>query len=191
MLLSETLLHFLKMKAGITNARNILFLDWYSTFYIDTIIGLVIPMHFGKIDVIFVPHLTLMYLLILTIYRSFGVALILAIFFGLITDLYFGSIYGLYMFGYILAVVVMDRFFKIFYKDKVMIFIIILVSTLLIEIYVALIYGLIGFIQFNLLEFLLLRLLPTFILNIILLTILYPIMLKFLRKIQIKIDSRI
>ena len=160
-------------------------------FYIDTIIGLVIPMHFGKIDVIFVPHLTLMYLLILTIYRSFGVALILAIFFGLITDLYFGSIYGLYMFGYILAVVVMDKFFKIFYKDKVMIFIIILVSTLLIEIYVALIYGLIGFIQFNLLEFLLLRLLPTFILNIILLTILYPIMLKFLRKIQIKIDSRI
>ena len=160
-------------------------------FYIDTIIGLVIPMHFGKIDVIFVPHLTLMYLLILTIYRSFGVALILAIFFGLITDLYFGSIYGLYMFGYILAVVVMDRFFKIFYKDKVMIFIIILVSTLLIEIYVALIYGLIRFIQFNLLEFLLLRLLPTFILNIILLTILYPIMLKFLRKIQIKIDSRI
>lgn len=160
-------------------------------FYIDTIIGLVIPMHFGKIDVIFVPHLTLMYLLILTIYRSFGVALILAIFFGLITDLYFGSIYGLYMFGYILAVVVMDRFFKIFYKDKVMIFIIILVSTLLIEIYVALIYGLIGFIQFNLLEFLLLRLLPTFILNIILLTILYPIMLKFLRKIQIKVDSRI
>ncbi|MDM7465824.1 rod shape-determining protein MreD [Staphylococcus warneri] len=160
-------------------------------FYIDTIIGLVIPMHFGKIDVIFVPHLTLMYLLILTIYRSFGAALILAIFFGLITDLYFGSIYGLYMFGYILAVVVMDRFFKIFYKDKVMIFIIILVSTLLIEIYVALIYGLIGFIQFNLLEFLLLRLLPTFILNIILLTILYPIMLKFLRKIQIKIDSRI
>ena len=191
MLLSETLLHFLKMKAGITNARNILFLDWYSTFYIDTIIGLVIPMHFGKIDVIFVPHLTLMYLLILTIYRSFGVALVLAIFLGLITDLYYGSIYGLYMFGYILAVVVMDRCFKIFYKDKVMIFIIILVSTILIEIYVALIYGLIGFIQFNLIEFLLLRLLPTFIVNLLLLTILYPLMLKFLRKIQIKIDSRI
>ncbi|AGZ24529.1 MULTISPECIES: rod shape-determining protein MreD [Staphylococcus] len=160
-------------------------------FYIDTIIGLVIPMHFGKIDIIFVPHLTLMYLLILTIYRSFGVALVLAIFFGLITDLYYGSIYGLYMFGYILAVVVMDRFFKIFYKDQVMIYIIILMSTILIEIYVALIYGLIGFIQFNLIEFLLLRLLPTFILNLILLTILYPFMLKFLRKIQIKIDSRI
>ena len=50
-MLSETLLHP-KDESGITNARNILFLDWYSTFYIDTIIGLVIPMHFGKIDVI-------------------------------------------------------------------------------------------------------------------------------------------
>ena len=100
-------------------------------------------------------------------------ALVLAIFLGLITDLYYGSIYGLYMFGYILAVVVMDRCFKIFYKDKVMIFIIILVSTILIEIYVALIYGLIGFIQFNLIEFLLLRLLPTFIVNLLLLTILF------------------
>ncbi|MCT1926931.1 rod shape-determining protein MreD [Staphylococcus pasteuri] len=160
-------------------------------FYIDTVIGIVIPMHFGKIDVIFVPHLTLMYLLILTIYRGFGVAVILAIFFGLITDLYLGSIYGLYMFGYILAVVIMDRLFKIFYRDTVMLFIVILLSTIFLEIYVAIIYGVIGFIQFNLLEFLLLRLLPTFILNLILLIILYPIMLKFMRKIQNKIDSRI
>ncbi|MBL3397613.1 rod shape-determining protein MreD [Staphylococcus pasteuri] len=160
-------------------------------FYIDTVIGIVIPIHFGKIDVIFVPHLTLMYLLILTIYRGFGVAVILAIFFGLITDLYLGSIYGLYMFGYILAVVIMDRLFKIFYRDTVMLFIVILLSTIFLEIYVAIIYGVIGFIQFNLLEFLLLRLLPTFILNLILLIILYPIMLKFMRKIQNKIDSRI
>ncbi len=160
-------------------------------FYIDTVIGIVIPIHFGKIDVIFVPHLTLMYLLILMIYRGFGVAVILAIFFGLITDLYLGSIYGLYMFGYILAVVIMDRLFKIFYRDTVMLFIVILLSTIFLEIYVAIIYGVIGFIQFNLLEFLLLRLLPTFILNLILLIILYPIMLKFMRKIQNKIDSRI
>lgn len=160
-------------------------------FYIDTVIVIVIPIHFGKIDVIFVPHLTLMYLLILTIYRGFGVAVILAIFFGLITDLYLGSIYGLYMFGYILAVVIMDRLFKIFYRDTVMLFIVILLSTIFLEIYVAIIYGVIGFIQFNLLEFLLLRLLPTFILNLILLIILYPIMLKFMRKIQNKIDSRI
>ena len=134
-------------KAGITNAGIYYFLIGIILFYIDTVIGIVIPIHFGKIDVIFVPHLTLMYLLILTIYRGFGVAVILAIFFGLITDLYLGSIYGLYMFGYILAVVIMDRLFKIFYRDTVMLFIVILLSTIFLEIYVAIIYGVIGFIN--------------------------------------------
>ena len=54
----------------------------YFFFYIDTAIGLVIPLHFGKIDIIFVPHLTLMYILIMTVYRGFGVSIVLAIFSG-------------------------------------------------------------------------------------------------------------
>lgn len=91
-------------------------------FYIDTIIGLTIPMHFGKIDIIFVPHLTIMYILIMTVYRGFGVAMSLAFFFGIVTDLYFGSIYGLYMFGYIILVVIVDKFFKIFYRDYSVLF---------------------------------------------------------------------
>ena len=98
-------------------------------FYIDTIIGLTIPMHFGKIDIIFVPHLTIMYILIMTVYRGFGVAMSLAFFFGIVTDLYFGSIYGLYMFGYIILVVIVDKFFKIFYRDYSVLFFIILLST--------------------------------------------------------------
>ena len=71
-------------------------------------------MHFGKIDIIFVPHLTIMYILIMTVYRGFGVAMSLAFFFGIVTDLYFGSIYGLYMFGYIILVVIVDKFLKSF-----------------------------------------------------------------------------
>ena len=45
-------------------------------FYIDTIVGLLIPMQIGSKAIIFVPHLTLMYILIVCIYRSFGVALV-------------------------------------------------------------------------------------------------------------------
>ena len=56
-------------------------------FYIDTVIGLIIPMHIGNKDIIFVPHLTLMYLLIICVFRSFGVSIILAIVLGAITDL--------------------------------------------------------------------------------------------------------
>ncbi len=33
-------------------------------FYIDTAIGLLIPMHIGKFELVFVPHLTFMYILI-------------------------------------------------------------------------------------------------------------------------------
>lgn len=159
-------------------------------FYIDTAIGLVIPMQIGDKDIIFVPHLTIMYILMLSVYRSFGVALVLSVVLGLITDLYFGSFYGLYLFGYILFVIIMDFFFKIFYRDHTMLFIIILLSTVFLEIYVAIMYSILGLINFEFIDFIIFRLIPTFILNLILLTILFPIIMKFLRKVQLKIDSK-
>ena len=113
MLLNVMLVLFL-MKVVIINAYFYYFLIGILLFYIDTIIGLTIPMHFGKIDIIFVPHLTIMYILIMTVYRGFGVAMSLAFFFGIVTDLYFGSIYGLYMFGYIILVVIVDKFLRSF-----------------------------------------------------------------------------
>ncbi|MEC5299922.1 MULTISPECIES: rod shape-determining protein MreD [Staphylococcus] len=159
-------------------------------FYIDTAIGLIIPMQIGTKDIIFVPHLTLMYLLIICVYRSFGVAIILSTVLGLITDLYFGSFYGLYLFGYILFVVIQDFFFKTFYRDYTMLFLVVLLSTIFLEIYVAIIYSILGLIAFNLFEFVLYRLIPTLGLNFILLIIFYPIIIKFFRKVQLKIDSK-
>ena len=159
-------------------------------FYIDTVIGLVIPMQIGDRDIVFVPHLTLMYLLLICVYRSFGVAMILAAVFGIVTDLYFGSFYGLYLFGFILFVVIMDFFFKTFYRDNTMLFITVWLSTIFLEIYVAIIYSILGLIAFNFIDFIVFRLIPTLILNFILLVILYPIITKFFRKVQMKIDSK-
>lgn len=159
-------------------------------FYIDTAIGLIIPMQIGMKDIIFVPHLTLMYLLIICVHRSFGVAIILSTVLGLITDLYFGSFYGLYLFGYILFVVIQDFFFKTFYRDDTMLFFVVLLSTIFLEIYVAIIYSILGLIAFNLFDFMLYRLIPTLVLNFILLIIFYPIITKFFRKVQLKIDSK-
>ena len=158
--------------------------------YIDTVIGLVIPMQIGDKDIVFVPHLMLMYLLLICVYRSFGVAMILAAVFGIVTDLYFGSFYGLYLFGFILFVVIMDFFFKTFYRDNTMLFITVWLSTIFLEIYVAIIYSILGLIAFNFIDFIVFRLIPTLILNFILLVILYPIITKFFRKVQMKIDSK-
>ena len=55
-------------------------------FYIDTAIGLLIPMNIGKFELVFVPHLTFMYILMMVVYRGFGVSLLLSIFLGVMTD---------------------------------------------------------------------------------------------------------
>lgn len=190
MLQKEILKQFLMMKAGINNAYTVLFFDRYFTIYIDTAIGLLIPMHIGKFELVFVPHLTFMYILMMVVYRGFGVSLLLSIFLGVMTDVYFGSIYGVYLFGYILFLALIDRFFKIFYKDHSMLFIIILASTLLLEVYVALIYGMLGFIQFDIIHFVVFRLLPTLIMNFVLLIMLYPLIIKFLKKTNNDIDMK-
>jgi len=166
------------------------FINGNNLFYVDTAIALVIPMQIYGKEIIFVPHLTIMYILIMSVYRSAGVAVILSVVFGLMTDLYFGSFYGLYLFGYILLVVIMDFFFKVFYRDHSMLFAIILLSTIVLEMYAAIIYSVLGLVHFNLFEFIVFRLVPTLILNFILLIILYPLIAKFLEKLQLKIDSK-
>lgn len=158
-------------------------------FYLDTTIGLLIPLKIFNYEIIFVPHLTLMYLLLLTIYRIFGVSILLAILLGIVTDIYVGSVYGINMFGYVLLVTVFDRLFKVFYRDQFLIFIVALLCTLLFEIYEVIIYGILGLIDFNLWQFILLRLIPTLLINFILLSIIFPILLKYFKKIKLKIDS--
>ena len=82
------------------------------------------------------------------------------------------------------------KFFKIFYRDYSVLFFIILLSTMFLEVYVAMIYGVIGFIKFNLIEFVLLRLIPTLIINFLLLIMLFPIIIKFTKKVKNTIDSK-
>lgn len=150
-------------------------------FYLDSLIALVIPMQIGGRGIIFVPHLLLMYLLIITIYKKPSIAVVLAIIFGLTTDLYYGTIYGLNTFGYLLFVILMDFFFKVYYRDHTMVFIGVWLFTIIFEIYQALIYGLLGLIKFNLWDFLLFRLLPTAFVNLLLLVIVFSLIKKLIK----------
>lgn len=159
-------------------------------FYIDSLIALIIPMHIGNKEIIFVPHLLLMYLLILTIYKKPSIAITLAIIFGLTTDLYYGTIYGLNTFGYLLFVVLMNYFFKVYYRDHTMVFLGVWIFTVIFEIYTALIYGLLGLIQFNFMEFILFRLVPTALINLILLIILFVPTRKLIKKLTSAIDTK-
>lgn len=159
-------------------------------FYLDSLIALVIPMQIGGRGIIFVPHLLLMYLLILTIYKKPSIAVVLAIIFGLTTDLYYGTIYGLNTFGYLLFVILMDFFFKVYYRDYTMVFLGVWLFTILFEIYQAIIYGLLGLIKFNLWDFLLFRLLPTAFVNLLLLIIVFGLIKKIIKKLDLPIDRK-
>lgn len=159
-------------------------------FYLDSLIALVIPMQIGGRGIIFVPHLLLMYLLILTIYKKPSIAVVLAIIFGLTTDLYYGTIYGLNTFGYLLFVILMDFFFKVYYRDHTMTFLGVWLFTILFEIYQAIIYGLLGLIRFNLWDFLLFRLLPTAFVNLLLLIIVFGLIKKIIKKLDLPIDRK-
>ncbi|OFJ78860.1 rod shape-determining protein MreD [Staphylococcus sp. HMSC056G08] len=159
-------------------------------FYLDSLIALVIPMQIGGRGIIFVPHLLLMYLLIITIYKKPSIAVVLAIIFGLTTDFYYGTIYGLNTFGYLLFVILMDFFFKVYYRDHTMVFIGVWLFTIIFEIYQALIYGLLGLIKFNILDFLLFRLLPTAFVNLLLLVIVFSLIKKLIKKLDLPIDRK-
>ena len=159
-------------------------------FYLDSLIALVIPMQIGGRGIIFVPHLLLMYLLIITIYKKPSIAVVLAIIFGLTTDLYYGTIYGLNTFGYLLFVILMDFFFKVYYRDHTMVFIGVWLFTIIFEIYQALIYGLLGLIKFNLGDFLLFRLLQTAFVNLLLLVIVFSLIKKLIKKLDLPIDRK-
>lgn len=159
-------------------------------FYVDSIIALITPMDIGSKEIIFVPHLLLMYLLILTIYKKPSIAVTLAIIFGLTTDLYYGTIYGLNTFGYLLFVILMDYFFKVYYRDHTMVFFGIWIFIIIFEIYTTIIYGLLGIIQFNFFDFILFRIIPTAVINLLLLLILFVPTRKLIKKLDSPIDRK-
>ena len=55
------------------------------------------------------------------------------------------------------------------------------IISIVFEIYVAIIYGVIGFANIDIINFTLLRMIPTIILNVILLIILFPAFIKFMK----------
>lgn len=142
-------------------------------FYVDTFLTLISPIHIFSLHFVFVPRLTLMFLLLLTFYRNLYTALILGVLLGLMTDIYFGEIYGVYLITYLLCILIVEKFFSLFYRDHAIVFLIVLLSVIVIDIIVAIIYSMVGLIQFNFIQFILFRVPSTLLLNAILLIFIF------------------
>lgn len=142
-------------------------------FYVDTLLTLISPIHIFSLHFVFVPRLTLMFLLLLTFYRNLYTALILGVLLSLMTDIYFGEIYGVYLITYLLCILIVEKFFSLFYRDHAIVFLIVLLSVIVIDIIVAIIYSMVGLIQFNFIQFILFRVPSTLLLNAILLIFIF------------------
>ncbi|MDO5374584.1 MAG: rod shape-determining protein MreD [Staphylococcus rostri] len=145
-------------------------------FYLDTLLTFMSPIAIGHIKFILVPHLVFLYLILITVYRNTSTALVLGILVGIIQDLYFGQIYGLYLFGYLLSILIADKFLKVFFRDHVMVYWMILLGIVFLEIFVVAVYSVLGLIDFQIIPFITLRLLPTLFLNALLLIVIYVIL---------------
>ena len=150
-------------------------------FYLDSLLTRLSPLHLFNETFIIVPRLTFLYLLIIAVYKNPKVAIILAIVTGIFTDIYYGGIYGVYTFGYAIFVIMMDKLFKVFYRDILMMVILLISSVVLLEIWVMVLWVL-GIASINIGQIILFRLIPTVIFNLICLIIIFPFVLKLLER---------
>ncbi|UXV33423.1 rod shape-determining protein MreD [Mammaliicoccus sciuri] len=151
-------------------------------FYLDSLLTRLSPLTLFNESFIIVPRLTFLYLLIIAVYKNPKVAIILAIVTGIFTDIYYGGIYGVYTFGYAIFVIMMDKLFKVFYRDILMMVILLISSVVLLEIWVMVFYGFLGIVSINIGSIILFRLIPTVVFNLICLIIIFPFVLKLLER---------
>lgn len=151
-------------------------------FYLDSLLTRLSPLTLFNETFIIVPRLTFLYLLIIAVYKNPKVAIILAIVTGIFTDIYYGGIYGVYTFGYAIFVIMMDKLFKVFYRDILMMVILLISSVVLLEIWVMVFYGFLAIASINIGSIILFRLIPTVVFNLICLIIIFPFVLKLLER---------
>ncbi|TDM04449.1 rod shape-determining protein MreD [Macrococcus carouselicus] len=147
-------------------------------FYLDTLINSLMPLG----PFYFTSHLFLIYLLILSVYKHPSVALVLGTVFGIASDVYFSTIYGIYTFGYIVCTMLMSRLFNVFYKDTMMMISLLIGFVLLFELLFYVIYRILYSSSSGIFYFLFYHGLPSVLINFVLIFVLFPTVLKFLNR---------
>ncbi|GGB04070.1 rod shape-determining protein MreD [Macrococcus hajekii] len=147
-------------------------------FYLDTLFNSLMPMG----PFYFTCHLLLIYLLILSVYKHPTIAYVIGIVFGIVSDVYFSTIYGVYTFGYIVCIMLMSRLFNVFYKDTTMMISLLIGFVLFFEGLFYLIYRILYSTSHGIFYFLFHHGLPSMLINLILIFVLFPTVLKILNR---------
>jgi rod shape-determining protein MreD len=127
-------------------------------------------------EIYIIPQWVLMFLILVTIYSYTKMPIIPIIYgavFGLMTDIVYTNILGVYMFVVALAVYVAQLLNRLFQANIFMVIIIATVSLFVLEFSLVFIYSFLGISTMSINQFLVFRFLPTWIANILFIVIIY------------------
>lgn len=141
--------------------------------YMDMAVSSVSPLMLFGIEVFFVPKLLFMYVLLLTIYVSPRISMFFALIFGIMLDVYIGSLYGIHIFGFIAFVIFMQTAFRVFYRDFVAMAFVVLLNTFLFDLYQYAVYRVVGFISMPFFDYIALRAVPSVLVNAVIFVVIY------------------
>ncbi|MFC3417944.1 rod shape-determining protein MreD [Salinicoccus hispanicus] len=156
----------------------IIFLVSFLLMYVDFAFARFSPITVSNVEVYFVPRTLLMFILLLSIYTGYKTSILLAVVFGTMLDFYIGSVYGIHAFGMVAFVLFMHAAFRVFYKDFVAMAFVVLLLTLLYDIYIYLLYSILDLVDKPMFDYLALRAAPSLLLNALLFIVVFVIALK-------------
>ncbi|MFD1171410.1 rod shape-determining protein MreD [Oceanobacillus picturae] len=132
-------------------------------------------------DLLIVPHWVLIYLVFITIFydkETTYFSIIYALTFGLLIDVVYTGILGVYMFSYAFAIYITHLLNKMLHGNIHVSILLGAVAVILSDISIHVIYLVAGVNDMMWKDYFMTRLLPTLISNLVFLVVLYPIVVK-------------
>ncbi|WP_191567027.1 rod shape-determining protein MreD [Metabacillus idriensis] len=143
-----------------------------------------IELPFTSDDQVIIPRFVMLSLVFITAYHSQKFGLIYGIVFGLLHDIVYTEILGIYLFAYPLFAYLISKALKALQGNMLVVLFLSLLAVTLLEFYLYGIQMLIGYSHLSFYDFTNLRLLPTLIANSVGAVILIYPMSRFLSKIK-------
>ncbi|MDQ0224713.1 rod shape-determining protein MreD [Metabacillus niabensis] len=141
---------------------------------------------FAQDGQLFVPRFVLIVIIFVTVYLTRTQGMLLGLVFGLLHDIVYIEVIGIYLITYALIAYLISKVMKVLHKNIFIVLFLTILSVALLEYYVYGVNYLIGATDMSMYNFTTLRLLPTLALNaVVAIIFIYPIS-RFLTKIKIE-----
>ncbi|HEY4601170.1 MAG TPA: rod shape-determining protein MreD [Cerasibacillus sp.] len=151
-----------------------------------------LPNRLVHADFILIPHWVFIFLICVVIFferEEEYASIYYAVIFGLMIDIVYTDILGVYMFTYAITIYMIKGISRLLQDNLLSAIIFSVVGIVMMEVIIQLIYIVIGVIQIQWKDYVSLRLLPTIMANIVFLLIIYPFVAKWLSNWKVRIEK--